>query len=611
MLGSVRRWSWVAALAILSVARGQDAVAWDEATLTPLPGPYQQDDGLAWLAAAPAGWASDSPASAGSRLVLLEDGRPLGPAHAVHDEVRRLGAGRYSHWAGSLWFSTSDGSDPNANGRRYTVALSERMAPERERYQPTSGTDVFAGLARDDLARATAGSAVPQRARQGAPPLIYWYTIDALRADTALERDASGEPLMPELAAFAEESVGFARAYATSSFTKTSTASMFTGLWPRRHGVLHGVLPTWPEGAQLLFDLDPRFYTLAELLRDHGYTTLTHAFSVHVQPGGGMLQGFDATDLPADPTATLPADGPLFVYEHVLGLHGPYAPSAAAAEAVGVPAVPGFEPADTSWFEQPLDDARLAALRAAYRAEGIDADAVLGQRLQALRDQGLWDDALIIVTADHGDEFGEHGTTQHSVQLYDEVVRVPLYVKFPSDHRWAAWHGRLLPQRVRLVDLYPTVAELVATEALPYAVDGRSLGPILDREEHDPAARDVLLRASFTRPTADGDLALHTCDAMVQGDRKVLLGHRLQGSQRPDAFGYAQGDWFAELYDLATDPDETRDLSASRRGEVLRLLEHIHASGAPLVAEVVEGDGGFDMDEQLLQQLEALGYVRR
>ena len=72
-----------------------------------------------WLAPLPAYLSSD--AESGSRLALFEDGKALGPAHASHDDIRRLGAGRYSHWGAQLYFSTSDNTDPRGNGRHYSV----------------------------------------------------------------------------------------------------------------------------------------------------------------------------------------------------------------------------------------------------------------------------------------------------------------------------------------------------------------------------------------------------------------------------------------------------------------------------------------------------------
>ncbi len=86
-----------------------------------LPAP-QPEGRLGWmLAGLPRRWVSDD--AGPSRLVVLEDGRPLGPAHALHDEVRQLGGGRFSHWAGCLLFSTGDGSDPRSNGRAYTLVI--------------------------------------------------------------------------------------------------------------------------------------------------------------------------------------------------------------------------------------------------------------------------------------------------------------------------------------------------------------------------------------------------------------------------------------------------------------------------------------------------------
>ena len=77
------------------------------------------EQGYCWLAPLPQTLPSD--AESGSRISVLEDGKTLGPAHASHDEIRRLGCGRFSHWGAQLYFSTSDNSDPRTNRRRYTV----------------------------------------------------------------------------------------------------------------------------------------------------------------------------------------------------------------------------------------------------------------------------------------------------------------------------------------------------------------------------------------------------------------------------------------------------------------------------------------------------------
>jgi arylsulfatase A-like enzyme len=581
-----------------------------------LSGVFTNQGGLAWVATAPDDWPTDSVDSESSRLLVFEDGEPLGPAHALHDEIRRLGRGRYSHWEGSLYFSTSDDSDPNTNGRVYVVAQ-ERLAASREGYRVLPLRDPFVALPPGAIARGVAAETRVGVERARGPRLVYWYTIDALRLDTLTARAGNG-PLMPNLMKFGSEAVTFDRAYVQSSFTKTSTASMFTGLWPQRHGVMHGWVPTWPEGAALFFDLDNRFYTLAEYLGDRGYETWTHRFTVHVQPGSGMLQGFDHVDLNSGsdvPVPVLPER--LFVYEHVLGAHGPYAPSEQARATLGLADARAIDPASTDWFYQPLDEVQLQELIAAYRAEVWDSDRDLARRLTFIREAGLWDDALIIVTSDHGEEFLDHGATQHGLQLYDEVLRVPLMVKFPAGHPWAARHGSHVQHRVRMVDLYPTIVELLGDDvaALPYQLDGKSLGPILDGTEQASPGRDVLARVSFTSVVEEtGELALFVTDAIVHGPLKAVLGYRIRSSQQPELRPFAQGEWIAELYDLGGDPREKVNLIDLHAPAFEYLAEQLGRAFLPLrlpgAAEptVATGDEGRP-EADLIDALRALGYV--
>jgi len=600
---------------LISAARADEQV--------PLSGAFTNQGGLAWTVAGPSDWSADGVDSQESRLLLFEDGVALGPAHALHDEIRRLGAGRYSHWNGVLYFSTSDGTDPNSNGRRYSVSQPQLPAGQ-EGYRVLPLRDPFVALPPRSVARGVAGWTAVDSTRASVvrehvddPPLVYWYTIDALRVDTVAVR-VGGVPLMPALMKFRSESVTFERAYVQSSFTKTSTASMFTGLWPQRHGVMHGWLPTWPEGAALFFDLDNRFYTLAEYLGDRGYETWTHRFTIHVQSGAGMLQGFDHFDLASGsdvPLASIPER--LFVYEHVLGAHGPYAPSEQARARLALSAPRSIDPGSTDWFYRPVDGVQRQELIDAYRAEVWDSDRGLARRLAFIREAGLWDEALIIVTSDHGEEFLDHGATQHSVQLYDEVLRVPLMVKFPAGHPWSARHGSHVENRVRLVDLYPTIIELLGDDVkeLPYALDGASLGPILDGTEQGVSGRDVLARVSFTSMVEEtGELALFVTDAIVHGPLKAVLGYRIRSSQQPEMRPFSQGDWIAELYDLGGDPREQLNLLESHRPAFEYLAEQLGRAFSPLhlpgamSSIAAPGDEGRP-EADLTEALRALGYV--
>ena len=597
----VRTWRLLLGLALALPAAAQDA------SRVPLQPPFAHDAGHAFWAAAPAAWRADGAQSATSHLQLYEEDRPLGPAHTLHADIRELGGGAFSHWDGRLLFSSGDGSDPNANGRRYEIAWLGPTGLGEDGWQPLPAFDA--------CARVPEAPAAAEPGAAGRLPRTVWiFVIDALRADALDARDAEG-PLLSTLADFTRGAVRFGQAHAASSFTRTSTATLFTGVWPARHGVLHGVLPVHPEGAALAFDLDRRWVTLAEWAAAQGCATWTHPYSLHVRPGDGMLQGFARTDLRAgadEPFPEPPApEQRLLVYEHILGAHAPYRPSAAARARLGLAEPALLDPASTDWFEAPLDPRQVAELRGTYLAEAVDADGVFARRLAWLQRAGRLDDALVIVTADHGEAFNEHGALQHSTSLYEEVLRVPLLVRFPAGSPWAAHHGRSLPQRVSLADLFPTLLELAGARGPAYALDGRSLLPLLDGRETDPWSRPLHARASFLATHAAGS-RLFVTDAVLDGPLKAVLGWRSADSQDP-ARPYARGDWLAELYDLRADPHERADLAPARPADFLylqQLARAVAAPPAPRAAPLDAAPPSVPMDADLLERLRQLGYVR-
>jgi arylsulfatase A-like enzyme len=160
-----------------------------------------------------------------------------------------------------------------------------------------------------------------------------------------------------------------------------------------------------------------------------------------------------------------------------------------------------------------------------YLSEIAEADRWLGQIVRTLAEPPLRDRALLIVTADHGEAFGEHGTTEHSKTLYEELVRVPLLF----------WGRGVTPRSIDaaagLIDLAPTILEAFGLRA-PEQMRGESLWPWLRGEP-----------ARFTRPLiAEG----RQRRALWVGDHKVVVDHRRQ---------------IVEAYDLSTDPGELHDLS--------------------------------------------------
>ena len=227
-------------------------------------------------------------------------------------------------------------------------------------------------------------------------------------------------------------------------------------------------------------------------------------------------------------------------------------------------------------FKQRLD---IPEVRVRYAQEVEYADRQIGRLLEALRSRGLLDNTLIVVLSDHGEGLGYHNHVGHIHQVYDTLLRVPLVVVWPE----VVPAGRRIADVVSLVDVFPTVAELLAVEA-PAPASGRSLVPLLRGEAMAP--RDVL--AATYRPEAFTDK-----QALISGGFKYIH------SWSPER------EW-EELYDLVADPDELTDLITSRAEVAERLRAALEqrlaasAEGSAAAAELTEADR---------DRLRALGYL--
>lgn len=357
-----------------------------------------------------------------------------------------------------------------------------------------------------------------------AAPGVVLVCLDTLRADSlALD---SGRPVrMPRLEAFARESVAFADAVAPSGWTGPSITSLLTGLDPAHSGVV-GL----PERAGSL----PRSVTtLPERFAEAGWHTAAVTTGAWIVPGTSALRGthVGAVGLDQDPDRVLrtwnarrPAGAPFFLFLHSLAAHDPYLdkPSdpwrvltatvdetratdlrraiergtdvsdadmrwaaelsiASGATRDRLGALLGRTAHDTffgmmqRWLDDGAErDPRLAEtgerLRAAYEKSLSDVDRLVGRILDGLAALELPVGTVIVVVADHGESFGEHGTLLHGRRLHDELLRVPLLVRAG---------GRMGPPRVihgaaGLVDVVPTILEL-AGRPVPIGLDGISL----------------------------------------------------------------------------------------------------------------------------------------
>jgi choline-sulfatase len=386
-------------------------------------------------------------------------------------------------------------------------------------------------------------------------PNLLLITIDTLRPD-ALGCYGAEVPT-PALDALAERGARFTNLSAASSWTLPSLATLMTG----RHAATHGAVDD-------RHGLDEELPVLAERAAAAGYRT--HGIGSHIFLGEryGLQRGFatydddlapryeerrlahrqiTSPDLVARAEAWLEGlegDAPWLLWVHAFDPHNEYREHAGFTN--------GDEPRDL------------------YDGEVRFTDHHLGRLFASLGARGLVDDTLVVVVADHGEEFGEHGGRLHRRTLFEEVVRVPLILAGPGVPRAE------VTAPVGMVDLLPTLLDLLDL-APPDQLAGTSLRPLL-AEGPAPAARPVVTELEGPRP-----------------QRALRLGRwKLVGSVLEDF-------WF--LYDLEEDPGEQVDL-ASQHPERVAALRH-------LLEEELSAKGAgrsVELGAEDLEHLEALGY---
>lgn len=295
----------------------------------------------------------------------------------------------------------------------------------------------------------------------GKEPLVIVYLVDTLRADHTTPYGYE-RPTTPELLKFAKDAVVFEHGIAHASWTKPSVASLMTSRLPSRH---HAV--------QLRDPLDSGQVTLAEMLDAKGYATgAVIANSVVYAKDSNFHQGFDVFEGLHGPegqrsknvdTRTVVDRAlefvdsrrglPTFLYVHTMDPHVPYSPPAPFDTLFDPKPVPGHPGTDPRYdFKEPLDRERLIAQ---YDGDIAYGDQQFGRFIDELKKRGVYDDALIFFVGDHGEEFQDHGGWLHGRSVFDELIHVPMIVKFGGGQG----AGARVKQMVALSDVLPTILE--------------------------------------------------------------------------------------------------------------------------------------------------------
>ncbi len=433
---------------------------------------------------------------------------------------------------------------------------------------------------------------------QGAPDLAL-IVLDTLRADHLGAWGHARSPTSPGLDGFAGRAVRFADARAPSGWTAASLGSVVTGELPARHGAgarrERGSVPPSTQRSKALRKefrygaLRAELPTVGERLRAQGYDTRGLVSNGFFGPTFGFARGFSSykryngNGLPGARRGVEQAlaylDGlppraerrPYFLVFHVVDPHHPYRLRAPLEDRFPKPADLDLRRVEGAGQEAwVLDDVVGTAreqpdqVRTLYEAEIRYMDDALAPLLARLEGAG----AGVVVLSDHGEGFAEHGRYIHGNSLYEELLRVPLVVRWP-DGRGA---GQVVEETVGLQDVAPTLVEMAGAAALPDGIAGKALTP----DPLDGSRRVFLHDGMYSGPdryaVVDGDWkAVLTPTPLVVGEQRLHTG------KRPMAPAF-------EIYDLAQDPGEQRDRAGDAPAPVqarLRsaldayLLEHI------------------------------------
>ena len=459
-----------------------------------------------------------------------------------------------------------------------------------------------------------AGSAAARQVSAGhAIPRILLIVVDTLRAD-ALSHAATDAPPTPVIDAFASRATRFSNARTPGAWTLPSVASLMTGTSPLvhrtvgRNSALPGVLPTLAErladagyrtgaiGHNHVLSPSRRLYRGFDTYdfgerrppkaRTLGLQLVTRARNQHVDPD------VDAADLHARafPWLEQHAEEDFFLWLHYYDPHLVYDPAHDLRPDGTPPEGLGFSFDYDSLTRirsghQVLDSPQRSWVRALYDAEVRSFDRELGRLFERLEDLGLYDDTLIVLTSDHGEEFWEHEGFEHGHTLYEEVLDVPLIIKLPRQTQ-----GTLVATPVTLENVFPTILTLCGLGFEPDDLSATSLF----------AADGTALDAPSAPLVSTGNLYYQDRIAVLFDGWKYIRFFE-SGAE--------------ELYDLENDPREAVSLVAHASSELeegRRRCDAALASAEAVRVRLGVGSGERGaLSEAELEELQRLGYASK
>jgi arylsulfatase A-like enzyme len=437
---------------------------------------------------------------------------------------------------------------------------------------------------------------------------VILISVDTLRADHlhcyGYERETS-----PHIDALAEDGVLFENVLAAAPWTLPSHVSLLTGLYGAHHQV-------YQEDQRM----DPALSTLAEHFRSRDFLCSAYTgggfvssvygfskgFSSYLEGAGGVFHQDSAERMYSAVSEWLDQSRgrDFFLFIHTYQPHSPYA-CPPPYKIMFLEEDAQFGHVDLlghlggkSEIFRPLPDAERRNIIALYDGEIRYTDErLVGPLIEKLKQMGLYDNALIVFTSDHGEEFFDHGGWGHGQSMYNESLRVPLIIKFPhSRHR-----GIRVPDWVSLVDIMPTMLEEAGIEYSGGNTDGISLSEYIKGGKDD--SRRLLA------DVGENILGFHLPRkiAVVQDRDKVIFRERME--EQESAFFSVPPPYseLVEMYRLSEDFEENVNIADTYPSMVNGLISRVNSIYRSAAERRTEKA---DVDEQVKEQLKALGYIR-
>jgi hypothetical protein len=432
---------------------------------------------------------------------------------------------------------------------------------------------------------------------------IFLIGADTLRADY-VGKNINGNSLTPNIDLFKNNSVDFTNAYSQSSWTLPAFMSLFTSLYEFNHGVTRGASLD-QEKPFLVRELSKNFLTFSynggafvgkKYGFSRGYDLYTSLASL-IRSGSGKIM-FDTaiklierTDFPD-----------LFLFLHTYQLHSPYAPDLEFLYKINSePELLKFGGYHAKKKYKRVDEKIVRASRELYQAEILEFDHYFGEFIRKLKIMGLYDSSMIIFMSDHGEEFYEHNAWTHGHSLYNELIKIPLIIKFPHNE----YKGVEISEDVGIIDIFPTILEACKVEFSSKSIDGESLLPLLNGKKLN---RKTLYSSLSTGWMID---AIPPKFSIISKDSKLIFNYPFISEKLPFFNKDSRPPQIdrIEFFDVREDKLEKDNIiNQKEMPKIFRLrIEELRMAINKALA--TKKRGKIILSKEELEKLKALGYI--